>query len=121
MSALRSSILRATKSITQGNAALFKAARPLSTTSHLYRREVVAEKEIPVSSYTPDGKGPLTGSAAQQYSIPVRDDPSINVPGGADAEKVVPLTNTVYRHMSPTMQNLSLMDKVAIITGYVDI
>jgi hypothetical protein len=77
----------------------------------------VAEKEIPVSSYTPDGRGPLTGSAAQQYSIPARDDPTIEVPGGAGVEKVVPLTKTVYRHMSPTMQKLSLMDKVAIVTG----
>jgi hypothetical protein len=93
-------------------------ARSISTSSELKKREIISEKEIPNSSYTADGKGTLSGSGAAQHStIPVRPDPTINVPGEADAEKVVPLTKAVHSKMTPTMQKMTVMDKVVIITG----
>ena len=117
MSAIRSGLVRATKVATR-SAIFTQAARPLSTTARLYKREIISEKEIPVSSYTPDGKGSLTGSAAgEQYSIPVRRDPTIEVQSETAEEKVTPLTKAVYEKMPPTMQKMTVYGKVVIVTG----
>jgi len=118
MSALRSSFVRATKAATKTNVILNNSARPLSTSARLFKREVISEKEIPVSAYTPDGKGALSGSAtAQRHSIPVRPDPMIEVPIETDADKVVPLTRAIYDRLPSTMKKMTVMDKVVIVTG----
>ena len=41
-------------------------------------------------------------------------------PAGADAEKVAyPLHSSVFQHLTPTLSNFTLKDKVAIVTGLV--
>jgi hypothetical protein len=121
MSAIRSRLVRATTVATRGPL-LTRAARPLSTTARLAKREIISEREIPVSSYTPDARGSISGSAAvdagEHYSIPVRRDPVIEVHANqADEHCVQPLTRRVYDSMPPTMQKMSVKGKIVIVTG----
>jgi hypothetical protein len=118
MSAFRSTVVCATKVATRSPSVFAQAARPLSTSARLYKREVIAEREIPVSSYTPDARGAINGSATpQQYSIPVRPDPIIEGSTEIEEDKVYPLSRAAYERMPPTMQKMTVMGKVVIITG----
>ncbi len=119
MSAFRLTLARASKVAARGNFSLVQAARPISTSARLYKpREIISEKEIPVSSYTPDGTGTATGSSgAQRSSIPVRPDPTIEVPVETNTEKLVPLTKAVYDKLPGTLQKMTVMDKLVIVTG----
>ena len=118
MSAIRSGLVRATNIATRSSV-FTQAARPLSTTARLAKREIISEREIPVSSYTPDARGSISGSAAgEQYSIPVRRDPVIEVHNNqSDGERVQPMTKRAYEAIPPTMQKMSVMGKVVIVTG----
>jgi len=109
MSSFRLPLLRGAKAMSRGNNVSIKGARSLFTT-YLYKRKLIAEGN-PVSSYTTDGRDQPTGSAARQYSISVRGDPSVK------AKKIVPLAKSVHQHLSPIMKKLSVMDKLAVVTG----
>jgi hypothetical protein len=120
MSALRTGLVLATKVAARRPhpAVLTQAARTLGTAATLKKREVIAEKEVPVSSYTPDGRGTMSGSShGQQYSIPVRKDPKVQVPAEDHAERVVPLNQAGFQRLPATLQRMTVMGKVAIITG----
>lgn len=110
MSAIRPSFVRASRAVTRSNLTFVKAARPLTTSARLYQREIIAEKEIPIASYT-DDKQPV------RTSIPVRDDPEIEVPVEAGEVNVKPLNRALYAKLPNTMQKMSVMDKVVIVTG----
>lgn len=121
MSAIRSGLVRATKVAARGSV-FTQAARPLSTTARLAKREIISEREIPVSSYTPDARGSISGSASgevgEHYVLPVRRDPVIEVQNNsADEDRVQPMSKRVYDAMPSTMQKMSVMGKVVIITG----
>lgn len=62
--------------------------------------EVIAEKEVPTSSYADGG--------VQRSTIIVGEDAS---------SKVTPLTSTMYNNMPATMQRLSLFGKTVLVTG----
>lgn len=81
------------------------------------KNEVIKETEVPVSIYSPDGKG--TASSPDHFSIPVKTaaQPATAPAEDVENEDVVPLDPKVYKAMSPTMQKMSVMDKVIIITG----
>lgn len=81
------------------------------------KNEVIKETEVPVSIYSPDGKG--TASSPDHFSIPVKPvaQPTVAPTEEVENEDVVPLDPKVYKAMSPTMQKMSVMDKVIIITG----
>ncbi len=83
------------------------------------KNEVIKETEVPVSIYSPDGKG--VASSPDHFSIPVKaaTAPSAAPVEEAENEEVIPLDPKVYKSMSPTMQKMSVMDKVIIVTGYV--
>jgi hypothetical protein len=117
MSGIRSGLVRATR-VASRSSVFTQAARPISTTARLYKREIISEKQIPVSSYTPDAKGSLTGSATgEHYTIPVRPDPEVVVPGEVEVETVTPMSQQVYDSLPPTMQKMSVFGKVVIVTG----
>ncbi|KFY27108.1 hypothetical protein V493_03695 [Pseudogymnoascus sp. VKM F-4281 (FW-2241)] len=110
MSAIRTSVFRAAAAATRP-ATL--AARPLSTSARLLRREVIAEKQIPVSSYAdPESHAP------QRSTIPVRNDPEIEThaeeQGGLHAP---PLTKALFSKLPKSIQRQTVMDKVVIVTG----
>lgn len=102
------SVIRATKVATPSQiarASLPKVARATFTASTSRRTppEVIAEKEVPQSSYS--------GGEVSRSTIIVGEDAASN--------KVSPLTQNVYNTMPKTMQNLSLMGKTVVVTGYV--
>ncbi len=118
MSALRSGLVLAGRAAARRPAVAFQAARTLNTAAPLKKREVIAEKEVPVSSYTPDARGTMSGSShGQQYSIPVRKDPKVEVPGEDHADRVVPLSQAAFQRLPATLQKMTVMGKVVIITG----
>lgn len=117
MSAIRSSLALATKAAARRPAVYTQAARTITTATPLKKREVIAEKEVPVSSYTPDARGTLSGSSHDHYSIPVRKDRKVEVPTEDNSEKVVPLSRAAFQRMPATMQKMTVMDKVVIVTG----
>lgn len=100
-----------------GRAALriTRAARPLFTrtpkaafSQTVFRRN---DKEIPVSVYSPDAKGAASGSIpVQKAGKPEPITPDENGP-------VTPLTAKVYQTLPPTMQKMSVMGKVVVVTG----
>lgn len=73
------------------------------------KREVIAEREIPAAEYKDHG--------AKRTSIPVRDDPEIEVPHENEPKTVKPLTREQYEKLPKALQKLTVMDKVVIITG----
>lgn len=100
------SAIRATKGATSSRvarAALPKVARASLTQSakRCTPPEVIAEKEVPQSSYA--------GGEVQRSTIIVGED--------SHSGKVTPLTKAVYNNMPKTMQNLSLMGKTVVVTG----
>ena len=69
--------------------------------------------EIPVSNYAP-------GAKSASGSIPVNRASAAGKPAPIDAEEdgdVTPLSQQVYSTMPPTMQKMSVMGKVVIVTG----
>jgi hypothetical protein len=118
MSAIRPVLVLAAKTAARRPAVYTQAARTLGTAATLKKREVIAEKEVPVSSYTPDGRGTLSGSShGQQYSIPVRKDPKVEVPAEGHVDRVVPLTQGAFQRLPATLQKMTVMGKVVIVTG----
>jgi hypothetical protein len=101
---------------TVGRAALplFQRAA-LSGSTAPRKSEVIKETEVPVSVYSPDSKGANTSANGEHFKIPVRRDQA-EVPA-EEEDKVTPLTSKVYNQMTPTMQKMSVMGKVIIITG----
>jgi hypothetical protein len=67
--------------------------------------ELIAAKQVPLASYD---KGSVQRS-------------SITVGEGAEKQEkeIIPLTRAVYNSMTPSMQKMTLMDKVVVVTGYV--
>lgn len=101
----RSVVRAASKVATASKAPLFRASFSSATT---LKREVIAEREVPVSTYT-DG-------SVKRSTIIVGDDVA---EAEKKVEKVTPLSRTVYNSMPPTMQKMSVFGKVVIVTGYV--
>jgi hypothetical protein len=100
------SVIRATKVATPSQIArvsLPKVARASFTasTKRCTPPEVIAEKEVPQSSYS--------GGEVQRSTIIVGED--------TQSSKVSPLTQNVYNTMPKTMQSLSLMGKTVVVTG----
>lgn len=73
------------------------------------KREVIAEKHIPVAEYV--------NNSPKRSSIPVRDDPEVEVPLPEEPKTVKPLTREMYEKLPKALQKLTVMDKVIIITG----
>lgn len=73
------------------------------------KREVIAEKQIPVAEYV--------NNSPKRSSIPVRDDPDVEVPLPEQPKSVKPLTREMYEKLPKALQKLTVMDKVIIITG----
>lgn len=73
------------------------------------KREVIAEKQIPVAEYV--------NHSPKHSSIPVRDDPDVEVPHREEPKTVQPLTREMYEKLPKALQKLTVMDKVIIITG----
>lgn len=109
MSAIRTSVFRAAAAATRPAT---MAARPLSTSARLLRREVIAEKQIPVSSYAdPESHAP------QRSTIPVRNDPEIEVPAEEAGLRAAPLSKALFSKLPKSIQKQTVMDKVVIVTG----
>ncbi|KAK3941681.1 short-chain dehydrogenase/ reductase [Diplogelasinospora grovesii] len=93
------------------------AQRAAFSTSGRYRKsEVIKETEVPVTVYTPDPKG---AASSEHFSIPVQPGSQVPVPEPAveEDENVNPLEEKVYNQMPRTLQKMSVMGKVIIITG----
>lgn len=79
------------------------------------KSEVVKETEVPVSVYSPDAKGVSSANTGDHFSIPVKARQPIQE--SEPDELVKPLEEKVYRQMPRTLQKMSVMGKVIIITG----
>lgn len=91
-----------------------RASFSVSTTRS---KSVIKETEVPVSVYSPDAKGVASGNS-DHFSIPVKAAAASAqaVPAEED-EPVVPLQDKVFQQMPRTLQKMSVMGKVIIITG----
>jgi hypothetical protein len=72
---------------------------------------VVQETEVPVSVYSPDSKD------TDHFSIPVSREKAKPVAVTPEEDEVIPLSKEVYKTMPPTLQRMSLMNKVVVVTG----
>ncbi|KAL1868037.1 hypothetical protein VTK73DRAFT_3884 [Phialemonium thermophilum] len=91
-----------------------------STSALRLKSEVIKETEVPVSVYSPDGRGIGSSNSDHHFSIPVRPAaaaPPPAEPASEEVEKLTPLSPKVYAQMPATMQKMSIMGKVVIITG----
>ncbi|KAK3905252.1 hypothetical protein C8A05DRAFT_12923 [Staphylotrichum tortipilum] len=80
-------------------------------------KSVIKETEVPVSVYSPDAKGVVSGNS-DHFSIPVKAAAASAQPVSAEEdEPVVPLQDKVFQQMPRTLQKMSVMGKVIIITG----
>jgi hypothetical protein len=109
-------MMGATKAVSgyQARTLTFSKKRPLK------KSEVIKEEEIPVSVYSPDAKGVGSANAADHFTVPVPQDAKANLADPADEEPmqtVTPLDASVFKSMPRTMQSMTVMDKVIIITG----
>jgi hypothetical protein len=78
-----------------------------------FKSEVIKEKEVPVSVYNPDVKGVASGSSVH-YSIPVTPQ---QTPVETIEDKISPLKDDVFKSLPPTIQKMTVKDKVIIVTG----
>lgn len=92
------------------------AARAFQSSAIRTKSDVVAETEIPVSVYSTDTKG-SGQSSSDHYSIPVSRENAKPTPFEPEEAAVTPLTQKVYNTMPRTLQKMSVMDKVIIVTG----
>ncbi|EAA28296.1 hypothetical protein GE21DRAFT_9112 [Neurospora crassa] len=90
-----------------------RAAFSVSTRN--LKSEVVKETEVPVSIYSGDAKGAASSNTGDHFSIPVK--PRQQVAESEPDDHVQPLEDKVYRQMPRTLQKMSVMGKVIIITG----
>lgn len=74
--------------------------------------EVVAEREVPTTSYS--------RGEAHHSTLKVRDDEKLAAAKPTE-ERVMPLTRDIYERMTPSMQKMTLFGKVVIVTGYVSL
>ncbi|KAK0617385.1 hypothetical protein B0T14DRAFT_538938 [Immersiella caudata] len=81
-----------------------------------FKSEVIKETEVPVSVYNPDAKGVASGTS-DHFSIPVKPNFKAQEPVVEPEDRVDPLNEKVYKQMPRTLQKMSLMGKVVIITG----
>jgi hypothetical protein len=88
-----------------------------SASAGRFKSEVIKETEVPVSVYSPDAKGVASGNS-DHFSIPVK---SAGAPAPEpiveEEDAVVPLQEKVFKQMPRTLQKMSVMGKVIIITG----
>ncbi|ESZ95643.1 putative D-arabinitol 2-dehydrogenase [Sclerotinia borealis F-4128] len=80
-----------------------EAIRAFMTTPQVKDYEVIAEKEVHASI-------DHLGSPLKEVNIPAKAATKV-------IDVVTPLTQSAYKGMTPTMQKMSLMGKVVIITG----
>jgi hypothetical protein len=80
------------------------------------KSEVIKETEVPVSVYNPDAKG-AASSTPGHFSIPVKGSRPSAPPVAEENDTVTPLDEKVYKQMPRTLQKMSVMGKVIIITG----
>jgi len=106
----RPSIPRAVSSVAQR--ATFTAS------ARLRKSEVIKETEVPVSVYSPDAKG-VASSSSDHFNIPVQSSFKAPEPAPEPEDQVTPLDAKVFKQMPRTLQKMSVMGKVIIITGYV--
>jgi hypothetical protein len=80
------------------------------STSALRRKapEVVAEREVPTTSYS--------GGEAHHSTLKIRDEEKLAAAKPSE-DRVVPLTRDIYERMTPSMQKMTLFGKVVIVTG----
>lgn len=105
----RPAIARAgARSITQRAAFSVSAGRMKS--------EVIKETEVPVSVYNPDAKGVASGNS-DHFSIPIKPGSGAPAPIEEEEDAVSPLQEKVYSQMPRTLQRMTVMGKVIIITG----
>ena len=84
----------------------FKARASFVTGAKLRNAEVISASEIPHASYK--------SGSVKRNTIPVGEntvDPPI------EPKPVTPLNHAAFKAMTPTMQKMTLMDKVVVVTG----
>jgi hypothetical protein len=100
-------VLRAVRVARVARPAFSQAARANLTTGARFREpvpEVVAAHEVPTTTYA-DGH-------LERSTLTV--DQNLK-----DTDSLGPLSQNVYNQLPPTMQKMSLMNKVVVVTGYV--
>jgi len=84
-----------------------------TTTSKASDYEVISEKEVPTTTYSP-------GSGVERTTLVVEDHGAAAAKAATEVVDVVtPLTKAGYAQLTPSLQKMTVFGKVVIITGYV--
>lgn len=112
---LRSTTLRSVRSAIRTPRTGPISFRAFATESKTLKREIISEKQVPVTAFKPDGTNSVGGtSTPHHFNIPVGAK-SGNV--AEPTEAVIPLTRAIYEKLPATLQKMTVMDKVVIVTG----
>ncbi len=87
-----------------------------SVSARTLKSSVVHENEVPVTVYTPDSKG-VASSNSDHFSIPVKSGSAAPSHHAEEDDSVSPLEEKVYSQLPRTLQRMSVMGKVVIVTG----
>lgn len=118
MSVARSVLGRSLQSAvrTPRAAAVTQALRLYTTESKNLKREIISEKQVPVTAFQPDGPSSLGGTSTPHHlKVPVG-----SVKSDAAAEPtpaLTPLSQDLYAKLPATVQKMTVMGKVVIVTG----
>lgn len=104
----------ATPALAQRASLTQRAAFSLS--AYRAKSEVIKETEVPVSVYSPDSKG-VASANSDHFSIPVRQTSFPAREPAPDKDAVTPLSSKLYSQLPATMQKMTVMGKVIVITG----
>lgn len=81
-------------------------------------QDQVSAKEVPVSTYS----GDQAVNTGETHVLTVDQSPSpVATPIMDVAKQAFALDKGVVRHLTPTLKKFTIQDKVAIITGYVNL
>jgi len=87
-----------------------------SLSARRLKSEIIKETEVPVTVYNPDAKG-VASATSDHFSIPVKPTPTTHEPVADETGQLTPLDEKVYKQMPHTLQKMSVMGKVIIVTG----
>lgn len=91
------------------------AVRQYVSNSIKQEYESVAEKELPIVSYTKDGKSETVISVADGAPVVPRADGP--VAGAFESGPCEPLLKEVHDQLTPTMKSMAIMGKTVVVTG----
>lgn len=88
-------------------------ARYYATESKNLKREIISEKQVPVTAFKPDSANSTGSTTPHHFTIPVVASKPVAEP----TEAVTPLTHAAYAQLPATLKKMTVFGKIVIVTG----